>query len=73
MKNTLKQVFHSTKFVVGFTIFTSILLLVIIYPLINPGNPLEMIGLETFFKPGVYVSLYDGVDAPVRTLKLEGC
>lgn len=71
MKNTLRQVFHSTKFVVGFTIFTSILLLVIIYPLINPGNPLEMIGLETFFKPGVYVSLYDGMDSPVRTLKLE--
>lgn len=71
MKNTLRQVFRSTKFVVGFTIFTSILLLVIIYPLINPGNPLEMIGRETFFRPGFYVSLYDSVDAPARTLKLE--
>ena len=27
----------------------------IIYPLINPGNPLEMIGVGTFAKPGTYV------------------
>ncbi len=34
MKHTLRQVFHSGKFVVGFSIFTFILLMVFIYPLI---------------------------------------
>ena len=58
MKNTLKQLFHSSKFVIGFVIFVAILLTVFIYPLINPGDPLEMIGVGTFAKPGTYVSLY---------------
>ena len=42
MKNTLRQVFHSSKFVVGFVIFIAILLTMFTYPIINPGNPLEM-------------------------------
>ena len=46
MKNTLRQIFHSSKFVVGFAIFVIILLIMFIYPLINPGDPLEMIGVE---------------------------
>ena len=33
MKNTLKQIFHSGKFVVGFVIFSFIVLTVIIFPL----------------------------------------
>lgn len=70
MKNTLRQVFRSPKFMVGFVIFAAILLTMLIYPLINPGNPLEMIGLGTFFKPGTYVSLYDGVDTETSVLKL---
>ena len=45
MKNTLRQVFHSPKFVVGFVIFLCVLLTMFIYPLINPGDPLEMIGV----------------------------
>jgi peptide/nickel transport system permease protein len=61
MKNIIRQVFHSPKFVVGFSIFAAILLTMLIYPLINPGNPLEMIGLGTFAKPGTYVSMYDSV------------
>lgn len=71
MKNILRQVFHSSKFVVGFFIFVMILLTLIIYPLIVPGNPLEMIGLGPFFKPGTYVSVYDSIDAKKNTLKLE--
>lgn len=71
MKNTLHQVFHSQKFVVGFVIFMLILFTILIYPLIVPGDPLEMIGLETFFKPGIYVSVYDSVDTKINTLKLE--
>ena len=72
MKNTLRQVFHSSKFVVGFVIFMAILLTLLIYPLVNPGNPLEMIGLGTFARPGTYVSLYDSVGTKTSTFTLPG-
>ncbi len=71
MKNTLRQVFHSPKFVVGFSIFVAILLIILIYPLFNPGSPLEMIGVGGFAKPGTYVSLYDSVTSPRSTLRLS--
>ncbi len=71
MKNTLRQVFHSSKFVGGFTIFVLILLTMIIYPLFNPGNPLQQIGVGTFAKPGTYVNLYDATKAPTETFRLE--
>lgn len=70
MKNTFQQVFRSPKFVVGFVILVTILLTVIIYPLLIPGNPLEMIGLGTFFKPGTYVSVYDSINTQPETMKL---
>ncbi|MBR3335108.1 MAG: ABC transporter permease [Clostridia bacterium] len=70
MKNTLKQVFHSSKFVTGFVIFMIILVTMFVYPLINPGNPLEMIGVGTFAKPGTYVSLFDAAKTPIETLRL---
>ena len=59
MKSTLRNVFHSSKFVAGFVIFMFLLTTIIIYPLINPGSPLEKIGVGTFAKTGTYVSLYD--------------
>ena len=71
MKNTIRQVFHSPKFVVGFAIFVSILSFTILYPFFCPGDPLKMIGLGSFFKPGTYVSLYDAVDTEAETMKLE--
>lgn len=71
MKNSFKQAFRSPKFLVGFIIIMSMLLMLIIYPIFNPGNPLEMIGLGSFLKPGTYVSLYDAVDADKSTLKLS--
>ena len=71
MKNTLRQVFHSPKFVTGFVIFVAILLVLFIYPLFNPGDPLEMIGVGTFAKPGTYVSMYDAVKSPYETLRLS--
>ena len=71
MKNTIKQLFHSSKFVIGFVIFVAILLTCFIYPLINPGNPLEMIGVGTFAKPGTYVSLYDAVQTEKDTFKFS--
>jgi len=70
MKNTIRQVFHSPKFVVGFTIFTLIILTLLIYPLFVRGNPLQMIGLGSFFKPGTYVSVYDSIDTEKKTMKL---
>ena len=70
MKNTLRQVFHSSKFVTGFVIFVVILLTMFIYPLINPGDPLEMIGIGTFAKPGTYVSMYDATKVTYDVFRL---
>ena len=71
MKNTLRQVFHSPKFVWGFGIFMLILVILFVYPLINPGDPLEMIGVGTFAKPGTYVSMYDATKVPFDTFRLS--
>jgi peptide/nickel transport system permease protein len=71
MKHTIKQVFSSTRFVVGFAIFMFILLTVIIYPLFVRADPLEIIGEGTFFEPGIYVSVYDSIGSSPYTLKLE--
>ncbi len=72
MQNTLRQVFHSTKFVLGFIIFVALLLLVLIYPLIVRTPPLQIIAQGTFFPPGIYVSTYDSINAPVKyTLNLD--
>ena len=70
MKNTLRQVFHSSKFVTGFVIFVIILLTMFIYPLINPGDPLQMIGIGTFAKPGIYVSMYDATKVTYDVFRL---
>ena len=71
MKHTIQQVFHSPKFVVGFSIFMAILLTVLVYPLLVPGDPLEIIGQGTFFPPGVYVNVYDTLRSPRYTLMLD--
>lgn len=74
MKNTLRNIFHSGKFVAGFIIFMFLLVMIIVYPLFNPGSPLEQIGVGTFAKPGTYVSLYDAAktnpDRERETLRL---
>ncbi len=72
MKHTLRQVFHSGKFVIGFAIFVAIMLIVIIYPLFITDSPLAIIAQGTFFKPGIYVNAYDTLSAPRYTLLLEG-
>ncbi len=71
MKHTLQQIFHSGKFVVGFSIFIAILLLVILYPLFVRGDPLEIIGQGTFFPPGIYVNSYDTIGSPQYILNLS--
>ncbi len=45
MKNTIKQVFHSGKFLVGFVIFVFILVYIIVYPLVVATSPMEMMKL----------------------------
>lgn len=70
MKNTIRQLFHSPRFVIGFGIFVLLLLTIIIYPLFNPGSPLEQIGVGTFARPGTYVSLYDSMSAPTQTFRI---
>mgnify|MGYP000968444923 CR=1 FL=1 len=70
MKNTIRQIFHSPKFVAGFSIFIVILLTIIIYPLFVTGDPLQMLGLSSFSKPGTYVSVYDAIDSEKAIMKL---
>jgi peptide/nickel transport system permease protein len=72
MKHTLQQVFHSGKFVVGFSIFATLLLIVLFYPLIIKDAPLAIIAQGTFFPPGIYVSTYDSINSPTTyTLMLD--
>ncbi len=63
MRHTIRQVFHSGKFVVGFSIFVTLLLIVIVYPLIIKDAPLAIIGQGTFFPPGIYVNVFDTIDS----------
>ncbi len=71
MKHTLKQVFGSPRFVVGFAIFAFIVLLVIVYPIFVRSEPLGIIGQGTFFPPGIYVNAYDSIGSEPYTLKLD--
>jgi len=71
MKHLLQQIFRSGKFVAGFSIFATILLIVFIYPLVVPDSPLQIIGQGTFFAPGIYVNVYDSISAPYYTLNLD--
>jgi peptide/nickel transport system permease protein len=71
MKHTIRQVFRSGKFVVGFSIFMAILLIVIVYPLIITDPPLGIIGQGTFFPPGIYASVYDSIGSPTYILNLD--
>jgi peptide/nickel transport system permease protein len=75
MKNTLRQVFHSGKFVVGFIIFMLIVLTVIIFPLFVKTPPLTTISQGSiqgsFLPPGIYVNVYDSLGTAPYTLLLD--
>ena len=71
MLNTIKQVFHSPKFVTGFVIFMVMLLTIIIYPIIVTADPLEMIGNGNFFKPGTYVNTSETISAKQYTFNVD--
>jgi len=47
---------------IGFCIMLFIIVFITVYPIINPGDPLEMLGLGTFFRPGTYVSVHDSLN-----------
>ena len=71
MKNTIKQVFHSGKFLVGFIIFVLILAICFIYPVFVTYDPLEMIGAGNFYKPGTYVSQEEAALNEGYTLNMD--
>jgi peptide/nickel transport system permease protein len=75
MKNTLKQVFHSGKFVVGFSIFMFIVATVIIFPIFVRTDPLLTVSQSSiqgsFLPPGIYVNVHDSIDSVPYTLLLE--
>jgi peptide/nickel transport system permease protein len=68
MKNTIRQVFRSGKFLFGFIIFVALLLITIFYPLIIRYPPLDIIAQGTFFPPGIYVNTYDSINSPAKYL-----
>ncbi|MGH4052894.1 MAG: ABC transporter permease [Clostridium sp.] len=70
MKNLIKQVFHSPKFVIGFVIFIIIFFMIIFYPLFIKADPLDMVG-GLFYKPGTYVAVKDVVQTNEYTLKIN--
>src|SRR5512133_2428869 len=73
MKHLLRQVFRSGKFLIGFVIFVTILLTVLIYPLLIKAPPLDIVSQGTFMRAGVYVNVYDSVGfTPHYTLLLDG-
>ena len=71
MRHTIRQVFRSGKFLLGFIIFLALLLITIFYPLIIKDAPLAIIGRGTFFPPGIYVNVYDSIGSPQYTLMLD--
>lgn len=71
MKNQIKQIFHSPRFVIGFVIFMTMLLITIVYPLIVTDDPLQMIGQGNFFKPGTYIAVADAVSTDTYTLNID--
>jgi peptide/nickel transport system permease protein len=71
MRHTIRQVFRSGKFVVGFSIFVFIILTVLLFPLFVKDAPLAIVGQGTFFPPGIYVNVYDSLSSPKYILKLD--
>lgn len=71
MKNTIKQVFRSGKFLFGFVIFILILLMCIIYPIFVTYDPLEMVGAGNFYKPGTYISQMEATGNGGYTMNVD--
>lgn len=65
MLHTIKQIFHSPKFVVGFCIFAFMLVFAIVWPLFADFGPLDNVLQKDggFAAPGTYVNVADAVEA----------
>src|SRR5690606_9976308 len=66
MKILLRQIFRPGKFLVGFVIFMTIVLTVLIYPLFVKTPPLQTISRGTFLPPGIYVNVFDSMNLANR-------
>lgn len=71
MKQQMKQLLHSPKFMIGACIFLFLVLFSLIYPLFNNADPLQMIGQGSFFEPGTYVSSQEVAGTSQYTLNVE--
>ncbi len=56
--HTIRNVFHSPRFLVGFSIIVVIVMTAILYPMIDTRDPMYSYG-DMFLKPGTYFSIYD--------------
>ena len=70
MFRQVKQAFKSPRFLIGFTIFASLLLAAIIYPLITPFTALNFYSRQSFTPPGRYVNIQDVVESRHRVYLL---
>jgi len=70
MKHQLKQIFSSSKFVMGFVIFICMITTAIVYPLISSYGPLEMVG-SIFYEPGTYVAVGDVIETSTKTFNID--
>ena len=64
--HTIRNVFHSPRFLVGFTIISIIVLTAVFYPMIDTRNPMYSYG-DMFLRPGTYFSVYDANIAAYNT------
>ncbi len=58
LSHTIRNVFHSPRFVTGFTIIVVIVLTAVLYPMVDTRDPMYSYG-DMFLKPGTYFSIYD--------------
>ena len=56
--HTIQNVFHSPRFLVGFTIICIIVLTTVLYPMVDTRDPMYSYG-DMFLSPGTYFSIYD--------------
>lgn len=71
MKQTIKNVFRTPKFLVGFVIMVLLLATMVIYPLVITADPLEMVGESSFMPPGTYINAQDSVNSADYLLKRD--
>ena len=64
--HTMMNVFHSPRFVVGFTIISIIVLATVFYPMFDTRDPMYSYG-DIFMRPGTYFSVYDANLASMRS------